>query len=235
MKILLADPSEIWTDALYEQLKDRNEVWQCTDGADVIPMLLNYQPDLLLLGMELPHVDGLTLMRAIHSSGIRVKVLAAAYIFPEYDMQMLCQFEVSHFLRKPCTVCAAVSQIYQMLHFDKNSDNTGNIESTLLLLGLRMSLSGFNCLRTAIRLLRENPDQQLTKVLYPKVAKLCGGTASSVERAMRGAIEDAWLHRDDKIWMAYFPGNRKGEISQPKLGDFITRIAFGGKDNRACG
>lgn len=235
MKILLADPSEIWMDALYEQLKDRNEIWQCADGANVIPMLLEHRPDLLLLGMELPHMDGITLMKLIRSSGIQVRVLAAAYIFPEYAIQMLRQFEVSHFVCKPCTVCAAVSQIYQMLHFDKNVDNAGNIEATLLLLGLRMNLSGFDCLHTAIRLLQENPDQPLTKVLYPEVAKICGGTPQRVERAIRNVIHDAWLRRDDKIWMAYFPRNRKGEISQPCNGDFITRIAFGGKDNRACG
>lgn len=235
MKILLADSSEIWMDALNEQLKGHNEVWQCTDGAEVIPMLIQHRPELLVLGMDLPHIDGLSLLRMIHSSGIRVKVLVAAYAYSDYDLQILREFEVSHFVRKPCTVCAVMSQIYQMMRFDKTISNAAGVEPTLLLLGLRMSLSGYECLLTAIRLIREKPDQGLTKELYPEVAKICGGSSQRVERAIRSVIRDAWLRRDDRIWMAYFPRNRKGEISQPKNGDFITRIAFGGKDNKACG
>lgn len=235
MKILLADPSEVWRDALESQLKDHYEVLQCGDGGEVIPMLLEHRPDLLVLGMELPHIDGLSLLRMIRASGICVRILTAAYIYSEYDMGVLEEFKVSHMVRKPCTMCAVMSQIYQMLHYEQQADNTAEPDPTLLLLGLRMNLSGYDCLRTGIRLMRENPGQSLTKELYPGVAKLCGGTAQRVERAIRNVIRDAWLRRDDRIWMAYFPFNRNGQIQLPSNGDFITRIAFCGKDNKACG
>lgn len=235
MKILLADPSDIWVEALYEQLKDHHQVFMCTDGAEVLSMLVMHQPDLLVLGMEMPNIGGLALLSAIRASGIQVKVLTAAYIYSEYDLQMLEQFGVFHCVIKPCTVCSVMAEIYQMIHYSKDSNPIEDVTPVLLLLGLRMNLNGFRCLISAVKLLRENPGLAITKELYPQVAKVCGGTSQSVERAIRGVIKDAWLHRDDRIWMAFFSRNRNGEISQPSNGDFITRIAFGGNDNIACG
>ena len=235
MKILLADPSSVWCDVLEEQLNSHYTVLRCEDGADVMPMLLEQCPDLLVLNLEMPHIDGLTLLHMIHASGIETKLLVTANVFTRYALSILAEFGVSHMLSKPCTVCAVMTQIYQLLHYTEDGNNISDPETDLLILGFRMNLCGYECLRTAIRLLREDPDQPVSKVLYPNVAKICGGSSQRVERAMRNAISDAWKRRDDRIWMAYFTPNRNGDISQPSNGDFITRIALRDKRKRACG
>lgn len=235
MKILLADSSEAWCDALEAQLKEHYEILRCNDGADVLPILMEHRPELIVLALELPNFDGLTLLHMIRTSGIKVKVLTTAYMYSQYTMRILEEFEVSHMVCKPCSVCAAMFQIYQLLHYDEQGVNTDDPEPILLALGVRMNLSGYRCLSTAIRLLREDPEQSLTKILYPEVAKICGGKPERIERAIRNVIHDAWLHRDDRIWSAYFTRNRKGDILQPTNGEFITRIAFAGNDNKACG
>lgn len=235
MKILLADPSEAWCDALEEQLSCQYQVLRCMDGAQVMPMLIEQQPDLLVLGLELPHVDGLSLLHTIRASGMQVRLLVTSTVYPDYALRILAEFGISHMLLKPCTVCSAMMHIYRMLHSEAGENSTYDPKAELLLLGLRMKLSGFECLCTAIRLLREDPTQGITKVLYPKVAKIHGGTSERVERVMRLAIKDAWMHRDDRIWMAYFSPNRSGTIEQPTISDFITRIAFTEKVNKACG
>jgi two-component system response regulator (stage 0 sporulation protein A) len=235
MKILLADPTEAWCDALEAQLKERYQVLRCSDGAEVIPLLMEQRPELIVLGLELPNIDGLTLLHMIRTSGIQVKILTAAYMYSEYMLRILSEFKVSHMVCKPCSVCAAMSQIYQLLHYEKERNNTKDPDPTLLALGLRMNLSGYSCLCVAIRLIREDPNQSITKILYPNVAKICGGTPERVERAIRNVIRDAWKRRDDRLWLAYFSRNRKGEILPPSNGDFITRIAFCGNDNSACG
>lgn len=235
MKILLADPSEIWCDALEDQLKGHYTVLRCNDGRDVLQLLTEHKPDLLVLGLDLPYVDGLTLLQLIHASGIRVRILTASFVYNEYILGMLSQFKIAHALTKPCTVCAAMTQIYQLLHYDEAAVHAFDPDPVLLALGLRMNLGGYPCVRTAITLLREDPGQGITKILYPSVAKLCGGTHQRVERAIRNVIHDAWLRRDDRIWHAYFPADRQGRIECPSNGEFITRIALGGNDNRACG
>lgn len=235
MKILLADPLESWCDALEEQLKSHYTVIRCNDGREVLPMLAEHRPELLVLGMDLPYMDGLTLLQLIHSSGIQVRILTASAFYNEYILSALAQFKIAHALKKPCTVCCAMSQIYQILHFDTNNALEEDPTPVLLALGLRMNLSGYVCVRTAIKLLRKDPGQGITKILYPNVALICGGTKERVERAIRNVIHDAWVRRDDRIWKVYFTADRMGRIECPSNGDFITRIAFGGKDNRACG
>lgn len=235
MKILLADPSEVWCDALEEQLKSHYTVLRCNDGREVLQNLTEHRPELLVLGLDMPYVDGLTLLQLIHTSGIPVRILVTSFVYNSYTLGMLEQFKIAYALTKPCTVCTALSQIYQILHYEETANQAFDPDPVLLALGLRMNLSGYPCVRTAIMLLRENPGQWITKVLYPNVAKLCGGTPERVERAIRNVIRDAWLRRDDRIWQAYFPADRVERIKCPSNGDFITRIAFGGKDNRACG
>lgn len=234
MKILLADPSEIWCDALEDQLRTDYAVLRCTDGAEVLPMLAAHRPDLLVLGLELPHVDGLTLLQMIRSSGIPVRILVASCLFTDYALDILREFNVGYMVRKPCSVCTVMSQIYQLLHYEKERHNTADPEPILLFLGLRMHLTGYSCLVEGIRLMRANPAQSITKELYPDIAKICGGSAARVERAIRNVIHDAWLRRDDRHWAAMFPPDRQGRIVMPKNSEFITRIALNGQDKKAC-
>lgn len=234
MKILIADPSEIWCDALEDHLKSDYTVLRCTDGADVLPMLTEHRPDLLVLDLELPHVDGLTLLQMIRASGISVRILAMSCLYTDYALNILRAFEVSYMVRKPCTVCSVMTQIYQILHYERNKCCTVDPEPVLLFLGLRMHLSGYSCLVEGIRLMRENPGQSITKELYPDIAKICGGTSGRVEKAIRNVIHDAWLRRDDRNWSMLFPPDRQGRIAVPTNGEFITRIAFSGQDKNAC-
>ena len=233
MNILIADPSSVLCEALAEQLKFGHSVMCCNDGRDVIPMITQHRPQLLVLGMELPNLDGLTILQTIRSSGIQLRVLAMTSLANSYVMNTLSQFEVGYVLQKPCSVCATLSRIYDMIHYGQQLPD--DITAELLALGLRMNLGGFTCLCHAIRLMRENPGQSLTKELYPDVARICGGTSQRVERAIRSVIRDAWLHRDDSVWRAYFTSSRQGSIALPTCGDFITRMAAVGKDNVACG
>ena len=68
MKILIADPSSALCEALEEQLKQNHEVMCCSNGRDVFPLIAQHHPQLLILGLELPGIDGLTILQTMHSS-----------------------------------------------------------------------------------------------------------------------------------------------------------------------
>jgi len=145
----------------------------------------------------------------------------------------LSRFEVGYTVQKPCAVCTILSRVYDMIHYGQRMPE--DITAELLAMGFRMNLTGFRALCHAIRLMRENPGQSLTKELYPDVARICNSTQPGVERSIRCAIRDAWLHRDESIWRAYFTVGKQGVIKLPTSGDFITRMAAVGKDKTACG
>ena len=72
-------------------------------------------------------------------------------------------------------------------------ENTINtlISAILLDIGINPRLAGFDYLKTAIKLVYDDRTylRNATKKLYPEIASIHGKTKSSVERAIRHAIE----------------------------------------------
>lgn len=101
------------------------------------------------------------------------------------------------------------------------------IKVFLLELNVPAHLDGWSYLIEAIQLQMEDPNQMITKQLYPSVARRCGGglTSGQVERTIRTVIDSAWKMRDDVIWRRYFQVMPNGEIRKPSNAVFIARIA----------
>ena len=96
----------------------------------------------------------------------------------------------------------------------------------LRLLGIPTHLDGYRQLCLALPEYAANPQQRLTKELYPAVAALCQCVdGRSVEHSIRKAIRSAWLHRDNAIWRKYFPMGSGGSIPCPTNKAFICRLA----------
>ena len=235
VKIMLADTSEAWMDALEDQLKCRHEVRRCCNGTDVIPLLLEYQPDLLVLELMMPGMDGLTILRAIRICGLSVRLLITSRVFTPYVMDVLHSFGIIYALQKPCAVCTAVSHINEMIRCDDAMSDADELDTLLLMLGFRMSLTGYHCLHEGICLMQGNPRQSITKELYPAIARKCGGSPQRVERAIRNVIRDAWQCRNEHLWCAYFSRNREGKIPLPSNGELIARLAaYMARTDKAC-
>lgn len=67
--------------------------------------------------------------------------------------------------------------------------NRAKIEDTLLAMGVPAGIKGFNYIADAIQIFDEKgTDIQITKELYPEVAKKNNTTSSRAERAMRHAF-----------------------------------------------
>jgi two-component system response regulator (stage 0 sporulation protein A) len=117
---------------------------------------------------------------------------------------------------------------------------TRTIHETLLHLGVPANLLGFEALTIAIELTLRDPSYMykgITKRLYPEVAKRISydATASSVERAMRHAIEAMHDHTDPEVVGEYF-GNvmsaSKGKLTNSQ---FIAQVATKLRDRKNAG
>ena len=65
----------------------------------------------------------------------------------------------------------------------------------------------------------------ITKILYPDVAKHFGTTASRVERAIRHAIEVAWVRGNVEAISEIFSYTISYNKSKPTNSEFIAMIA----------
>lgn len=91
-------------------------------------------------------------------------------------------------------------------------------------LGIAPSIRGFHYLRTSILWTIKNSEVviNVTKTLYPSLAKEYNTTESKVERAMRHAITTVWKNGGDVTYreLVGFPVNQKPMNSQ-----FIAAVA----------
>ena len=102
-----------------------------------------------------------------------------------------------------------------------------NITDILHEIGIPAHIKGYMYLRTAILQTYENIDflGQITKVLYPEIAKTYSTTSSRVERAIRHAIEVAWNRGNVDAIDEIFGYTISANKAKPTNSEFIAMIA----------
>lgn len=228
MTLLIADASESFADALCEQLAGVFDISFCDDGRDVIPMLHELSPDLLLLDLMLPGCDGITILESVCSMEDRPVVLVVSRIFGFYVQDSLERLGISYAMQKPCDVGCVCNRLMELAQYPREqlmpaADKEETVRSMLRALGISGKHMGYRCLAEAIRLIAKNPDQLYTKELYPAVGEAVGCSWRQVERDIRTAIESAWECRDSMIWQEFFP-HRMGLKNKPTNSTFISSL-----------
>ena len=94
-------------------------------------------------------------------------------------------------------------------------------------IGVPANLKGYEYLRTAILLTANDPEiiRDVTKILYPTIARKYQTTTSRVESAIRLAIEIAWDRGDIDILNLYFGYTIQNGRGKPTPTEFIAMIA----------
>ena len=95
IKIALADDHTIFRDGLRRLLAlepDFKVVAEAKDGTEVLPILEEHEPDILLLDLRMPGADGLTLLQRIQTKKLKTKiiVLTASEDEDEYVQAIKC-------------------------------------------------------------------------------------------------------------------------------------------------
>lgn len=229
-KLLIADGSEEFAVSLQNALQGTYQVRIVQDGKEALAMLESFRPDVLVLDLILPSLDGITLLQTAASAGNCPMVLAMSGFFSGYVVETLTELGVGYIMRKPCQVSAVAARIRDLSHCihpprPVPSDPKLRISNILMAMSFKTKWDGTLYLKEAITRTLHQVNPSVTKELYPAIAALYGSRPELVERSIRSAIETAWLHRDDQIWRKYFPAGADGIIPRPTNADFIARLA----------
>ncbi len=230
LKLLIADDNEEFRQALAEALQSAYYIRTCRTGKEALSLLHSYRPDVLVLNLILPEMDGISLLENAARSGIRPMVLATTRLDNDYVIESVSRLGVNYLMRRPCDVPSTVSRIRDLSRrlappVITPPDPMTQVSNLLLSLNVPTKLNGYGYTREAILIKAQNPKFAITKELYPAVAEACNCERDQVERCIRSAIAAAWKHRDDRIWQMYFNPEPDGTIRRPTNGTFITRLA----------
>lgn len=223
LKLLIADSSEPFTDALTEIFSSSFHIRCCADGDTALEMLLEYRPDLLIMNLQLPYKDGLTVLQ--EAAFLPEHILVVSNYVGAYAHKSMLALGVTYVMISPSIDSVRV-RVMDMLCQKKEpkqiADLRAAVATHLHILNFLTHMDGYQQLCEAIPLFYKDPHQRLTKELYPAVAEVCGSKdGRSVEHSIRKAIDAAWHIRNHTVWSKYFPLDNQ---QCPTNKEFISRI-----------
>ncbi len=229
-RLLIADGTEEFSSALADALSGSYELRRCRTGLEALELISTFRPDVLVLDLMLPGLDGISLLQSAPVMELRPIVLATSRFVNDYIMESMSELNVGYLMMKPCDIKATVSRIADLNRRVRPriitpADPVTRISNALLTLGIASKLNGYLYLREAVQIVADKPGLSITKELYPEVGKRCGTSANNVERSIRSAIVSAWNRRDEEVWQMYYGNGTNSPMKRPSNAEFVSRLA----------
>lgn len=120
-----------------------------------------------------------------------------------------------------------IDRIYNSSEFDRIYQKLDEIISNRLNeIGIPVRLKGYNFIITAVKEVLGNDGklEAVTKVLYPDVARKHGSTPQRVEKAIRHAIEVAWMIDENNLIHKEFKYIMGAGKDRPTNSEFIAKL-----------
>ncbi|MCU1340238.1 MAG: rpfG 6 [Bryobacterales bacterium] len=119
-KILIVDDQEANVALLVSILRERGfiGIQSLTDARLVLPLFAEFEPDLVVLDLRMPHVGGLSLLKQLRSripEGEYLPFLIVSGDSSEQSKQAALTLGAKDFLTKPLRLTEAVLRIYNLL------------------------------------------------------------------------------------------------------------------------
>ncbi len=250
IRIVIIEDNALMADMLSCKIQEDPmfEVVGCAkDGPQGIQMVSTLNPDIVIADIILPGMDGITVINRI-SKLHRSKILVLSSLSDDRFVTKALESGASYYMMKPVNIDVLKSRMIDLMcdfSYEKNEDysqeaysefvelensnrsNIDKISNILISIGIPASIVGYRFLREAIDLAIKNPDaiNAITKQLYPEVAKKFTTTSSSVERAIRHAIDVAWTKGKINNLNKIFNMDIYTRDEKPTNSEFIALIA----------
>ena len=252
LNVVVADDNERIVTLLSDLLstdEDISVVGKAKNGQEAYDMIKKEKPDVVLLDIIMPKLDGLSVMDKINKDATLDKhpvfvVMSAVgqeaitedafslganyYIMKPFDHEMLmCRMKQFKEKGQSKSTTSRVMSMVQRQPEQTEKDLEVIVTEFIHEVGVPAHIKGYQYLRDAI-IMTVNDSEMLgaiTKILYPEIAKKHKTTSSRVERAIRHAIEVAWsrgrLETIEEMF-GYTINTGKGK---PTNSEFIALIA----------
>ncbi len=209
------------------------------DGVKAEKLIREVNPDVVILDMILPGLDGIGLMQRTYEK--RPKFIMLSSIRKEEIIANAINSGAEYYMVKPVDNDIVIDRVRQMVDNNILAQNAkitdirekievdleAKVTGVIHEVGVPAHIKGYQYLREAIIMTVNNMDliNSITKQLYPTVAKRYNTTPSRVERAIRHAIEVAWDRGDPDVLNSFFGYTIASGKGKPTNSEFIAMIA----------
>ena len=257
-KILIADDNQEFSKTLSSYINNQEDmevIAIAKDGNEAIDMIVANNPDVVLLDVIMPHLDGLGVLEKIDNMEGKDKpvCIMLSAVGQDKITQKAIELGADYYVVKPFDIELLIKRIKE-IKFHRPNQNSNyfitreikpqyielsgdgskkeeNLEALVTNIihevGVPAHIKGYQYLREAIMMVVNDIDviNQITKSLYPKIAFKYNTTPSRVERAIRHAIEVAWGRGQQEAVENIFGYTISASKGKPTNSEFIAMIA----------
>ena len=256
--VLIADDNNDFTTTLsnYLQKEEQIEVLGIArDGNEAVEMAVELKPDILLLDVIMPHLDGLGVLEKLYEQEIEKRPLCIMLSAVGQDKitQKAIALGAQYYIVKPFDINVLIKRMKELKNYQpgqfksglmsreikpqyidiapekkKNQENLEALVTNVIHeVGVPAHIKGYQYLREAIMMVIKDTEviNQITKQLYPNIAGKYSTTPSRVERAIRHAIEVAWGRGEQETVENIFGYTVSASKGKPTNSEFIAMIA----------
>ncbi|MBR2786688.1 MAG: sporulation transcription factor Spo0A [Clostridia bacterium] len=256
--VLIADDNQEFAMTLLGYLKgekDLEVVGVAKDGQEASELISITKPDIAILDVIMPHLDGLGVLEKINESQMGKKPICImlSAVGQEKITQRAIELGAQYYIIKPFEINVLIKRIREIKTFQpignkvsfinkeirapyieiqqEKKNTSENLEALVTNIihevGVPAHIKGYQYLREAIMMVVRDIDviNQITKQLYPEIAAKYHTTPSRVERAIRHAIEVAWTRGQIDIVESIFGYTISTSKGKPTNSEFIAMIA----------
>jgi two-component system response regulator (stage 0 sporulation protein A) len=245
VRVVLADDNENLTMTTKALLDDYGieVVGIAATGEEALEQSRRLKPDVLVLDLCLPRIDGLGVLSRLYSREEEYHPSTMIYscVANEEVMRHAMTAGASYYLLKDNDVSILADRIRTLANGGFQAAEQANgepqLETQLQLehavtdiihdIGVPAHIKGYQYLRVAITMAVMDSSilDSVTKRLYPSVARQFQTTSSRVERAIRHAVEVAWDRGNVETLNSYFGYTIHNNKGKPTNSEFIAMIA----------
>lgn len=209
------------------------------DGRELMEAKELFQPDLIVMDIVLPKLDGIGVIEQWKKQEVcGSKIMVLSSVTTKSMIESVFRLGIAHYLIKPVDseiIWERMIQTIRRNQFLKEQENMNleyyqleqKVTDIILEIGIPAHIKGYQYIRESIIMAvnDENMLNYITKLLYPTIAKKYKTTSSSVERAIRHAIDVAFHRGKMEMLENMFGYAMHRGKGKPTNSEFIALLA----------
>jgi two-component system response regulator (stage 0 sporulation protein A) len=251
INVLLVDDNTEFIEFLHDILVNTKDIkiqGIAYDGYEALQMIDMFKPDIVVLDMIMPNLDGIGVLEKLNENeeGRKPSVIVLSAVGQDSLIQKTISLGAEYYMVKPINVDSLLARIrqiylenYTSLYNEKSNfnhlklmENPGyendiefQISKFLKSIGVPAHMTGYQYLREALLQVLSSKSKifkSVTKTLYPEIAEKFSTSSQKVERSIRNSIESAWVRGNQDFIEKTFGHSSKG---RPTNSEFIATAA----------
>lgn len=249
MRILVVDNNVELCSILaefFDNQPDMETVGVAYDGEEALEKLEALQPDVMILDITMPHLDGIGVLERMATMNLKQRphiIVLTAFSRDELVVR-LTELGVDYFVVKPFNLSMLADRVREFVkedheptvrestpqdisRYQKNTRESAEKQIIKILheMGVPPHFKGFTYLRDAVLMCQSRGyvGGALTKEIYPALAEKYNATIGGVEAAIRNAVVAAWENGNPEYISALCGSHRGDRIPTNSL--IIAKLA----------